>query len=924
MTQTTRGPRHAPRTRRHALDATLVLVLAVGSGAGCGREFFRNWADQDVAEAVFEKSRDPRFRLDLFSIEPPALSRFADPYDPDRPPAPPDDRAAEALSPVPQWPHHRLLVPVEGTGYADMLEAWLRQRPAPPRTEMVPDSGPSAVPRGSAPPPSDSSSPFGTGETEPEPVLPEANLPEPNSGTNIPELSPIIPRGRQEIPTLPLDRDAGPAAGPPHASNAKTSPQDSGVHLAALQLSPPAPGEPEPSTPPGATPAEVPGLEPFDAGPQVPSDPRLDLRSELLQPEPEGADDLASILNPGPIPFDEGEAAGMPSNSRVYVITPEQAMTLALVNNRTYQLRLEDVYNAGLAVTLQRFQFTPQFFAGLQPITPTMAGLLAPNPGTVFNYRTREAPGGQLSTLNIGTAAGVGKLLSFGTRIVGGFANQTLINFTGNNFRKPTVQSFLPLTVVQPFLRGGGRTVTLEALTQSERTLLYEVRAFARFRQQFMPNILASNQPVDQSSAGGVAGAPLVTGGLISEQTIGYLQVLLQLQTVENDAKNVAAFERILRVFRTLAEGEGSSVAPLDIIQIESQYQQSRNTYLGDLNTYRNQLDQFKLQLGLPPDIPLTLDRGLIQGFRDVFARIDRLQIKPRADLERLVQELPALQEVIIDGRPVLATAEKTDKLEDLLLVAERIALENRLDLMNTRAQLYDSWRQLAFRANALKGIFNLTLTNQFVTPPTTTNPFGFNDQAKQFSLVLNTELPLIRLTERNDYIRAHIGYQRQRRAMMISEDSVKFDVRQEVRTLQTLARQYEILKANFIASLQQNDQSLQNFVAPPASAGGAGGATGGGGGGSAGGSNNQTLVLIQAQTRVVQLQTQLIMTWVNFQTQRLILYSDLGIIPYDEWEAFYELFPEARTGSGAPGNGTRPPAPATTSSRPSQGVAAR
>ena len=93
-----------------------VIATALGAQAGCTREFFREWANQDVTEAVFEKSRDPRWRLDTFSIEPPALSRFADPYDQDFPPAPPDDPATEALSPVPQWPDNRLIVPVGGDG----------------------------------------------------------------------------------------------------------------------------------------------------------------------------------------------------------------------------------------------------------------------------------------------------------------------------------------------------------------------------------------------------------------------------------------------------------------------------------------------------------------------------------------------------------------------------------------------------------------------------------------------------------------------------------------------------------------------------------------------------------------------------------------------------------------------------------------
>ena len=101
----------------------LLLGLAFGAQAGCGREFYMEWANQDASEAVFEKSRDPRWKLALFSIEPPAVARYSDPYDPDRPPAPPDDYATQALSPVPQWPDNRLLVPAEGTGYLDMLDA---------------------------------------------------------------------------------------------------------------------------------------------------------------------------------------------------------------------------------------------------------------------------------------------------------------------------------------------------------------------------------------------------------------------------------------------------------------------------------------------------------------------------------------------------------------------------------------------------------------------------------------------------------------------------------------------------------------------------------------------------------------------------------------------------------------------------------
>ena len=119
-----------PPTRSAEPARLGILAMAVVAPIGCTREFYREWANQDVTEAVFEKTRDPRWRLDTFSVEPPALSRFADPYDQDFPPAPPDDPAAEALSPVPQWPDHRLIVPAEGTGYLDLLERWKDEQDA--------------------------------------------------------------------------------------------------------------------------------------------------------------------------------------------------------------------------------------------------------------------------------------------------------------------------------------------------------------------------------------------------------------------------------------------------------------------------------------------------------------------------------------------------------------------------------------------------------------------------------------------------------------------------------------------------------------------------------------------------------------------------------------------------------------------------
>jgi hypothetical protein len=248
-----------------------------------------------------------------------------------------------------------------------------------------------------------------------------------------------------------------------------------------------------------------------------------------------------------------------------------------------------------------------------------------------------------------------------------------------------------------------------------------------------------------------------------------------------------------------------------------------------------------------------------------------------------------------------------------LLLAAERVTLENRVDLMNARAQLYDSWRQIKVQANALQGVINVSVTNQVLTPPTTTNPFAFLDQAKSFQLVLNTELPLIRLSERNNFRQALINYERQRRSLMANEDLLKFQIRSEIRNLQLQAQTYEINKRSFILSIRQKDQAQEQLIAPPAGAGG----------GQQSQAAVQTQNVIQAQGNVIRSQNALLQIWVNYVTQRMVIYRDLGIVPFDEWEAYYELFPYA-TRSPSADSDAEPaagmgPAPATASHAPAR-----
>lgn len=940
-----RTTRRDHRTKRRR--ASLVLALLVGTGAtGCGREFYRNWADQDVSEAVFEKSRDPRWRFDLFTIEPPPLSRFADPYDPDQPPAPPDDPAAEALSPVPQWPHHRLLIPMEGTGYLELLEAWRRDRPATDDDDektAAPGAAAGTASPGSPPaqpvapaPPADTPAPFQrpTAQPAPDPAVGEGVAPltpepaPPAAGNPEARLSPRNP-GRVPVSLTPIsmkDKPPSPAATvPPQPSRAGTvghvaaapkpplrdpavqlSATTAGSGLAAptslafvgqdVATPPTRPGQtPAPGVPNPLVPLEPMGdldPDPVDVDLSRPADPRSGLSPEQYQVAGARTAGLSGLLAPSAIPFDQEEAAGVRKGSNPYVLTPRQAMTLALMNSRTYQSQIEQVYIRSLDVTLTRWEFEPQFIAGLAPRTGTSAGSLGPNFQNSFTYRTDEVNGGNsgTSTLAFGTLAGVGKALSFGGSLLAGFANQVVFNFTGTNALQPRVQSVLPLQYVQPFLRGGGRAVTLEPLTAAERNLLYQVRDFARFRQTFFPSVLTANQAPTISGGGG--------GG---DGNTGYLQVLQQLQVVENNRKTVAAFEQLLKGYVEMSQGGGSGVSQLNVDEIDSNLQQQRQSLIQSLTQYRILLDNYKIQIGLPPDVPIVLDRGLTRPFRDSFDNIDEWfadESRDPADLPNLVETLPALLDVVIDGRSVLTLGKDPHMQEELVLAAERVALENRLELMNGRARLYDTWRALAVTAQDLKGVFDISLTNQYYTPANTSNPFAFADQASQFSLSFNAELPLVRLNERNRFRLALINYRVQQRTLQQQEDQIKLAVRTDVRNLYQSSEIYDIQKRQLVIQLRRKDNSQRVIFAPPESSG-------------AGGSSQVTATtqqLVQAQNGLLSAQNGLISTWVSYTTQRIALYRDLGIIPYDEWEAYYEFFPaeSPRSGNRTPGDAAR------------------
>jgi outer membrane protein TolC len=956
------------------------VLLALSSAiqlSGCTRHFFRTRADKEVADVLVEKDKYPDWRIEQYHVYPDERARFADPTNPDRPPKPPDDPAAYDLAPNPQKPGHAGIASTEGQGYLKLMAYWdeMNREEAAARKKEKEGSDKSGEAKGEG-----------------------------------------------------KDKAGGEA-------EAKTEGQKGGYGAA------------------GTTASAVTSL--------------------TVTPKP-------------------GERPP-------YLLKLDQAVELGLINSREYQDARENLYLTALPVTLERFAFSAQFFFVEQAIREFVGSEQAGGGATPAAGGGRGAAATGRNDWTLGSNTGFSKLFSTGALLLFNFANQTVFNLTGQG-RALTSQSTINLDIVQPLLRGGGRAVTLEPLTQAERNLVYQIRDYARFRKTFYVAIAgggggsitgAAFQPTGVLAApvftpgGGVGISPLVPGVIpavrvtgegnllvnpgtagrlslnvaLSGTVSGYLTTLLQAAQVQVDLYNIDKLEGFLRLARALQEG--GDISQLQTDQFEQSLLRGRTSLLMDQQQYLQSLDQFKIQLGLPTNLPIELDdapfRPLTEQFQryeDLFTafnaasneplRFGTLELVPKVrgelrrifttsdivretrfrteiqavwgaweklaaddlrkqlarygeerrklldrktDLEAKGQDLSPTEQQRLDrlnfeisvgefeavlrdyeGQPwkdvadpelrrrrqqaayryvvnafilVLAEARnerivklrnswpdlrklcvnRVDLLKADLADAEaevvRVALANRLDLMNVRAQVVDAWRQLAVFANALLGTFNVAYHLDSSTPAGLAQPLDFNAHRSRHQLILNTDLPLVRTSERNAYRAALINYQRSRRILQRAEDQVMFDVRGELRQLRQQYDLYLIQQRQLELSYQVVENALDTFQAPPAAGAAAGDP--------ATRAATLTQQLITAQTNLFNAQTQMTTIWITYLNTRLQLYRDMELMPLDERGSWIDNIEacecppadQSKQDKAPAGEGGKPPAEQLPAPRP-------
>ena len=350
----------------------------------------------------------------------------------------------------------------------------------------------------------------------------------------------------------------------------------------------------------------------------------------------------------------------LPLDARgVLVLDADMAVRTAVLHNTNYQSEIETLYLSALDVSTERFFLGNQLFAGYSAAY-TADGALR-----------RGAGGESRSTISTGTFSPGARSIALqrqftnGAEMIVGFANSMTWQLAGPDTQ--TASSLIDFSLIQPLLRGGGRDVVMERLTLAERTLLYNVRAFERYRTGFYTTVTVGRnaepgptrrgglfggaglqgftglgggfgtvgnvQSNNAAGFGGGGGVPSVGGFL------GLVQNQLQIRNAEENVArlkdNLARFEDTLREQLTIIPATQDSIPSqqLQVAQARQALISSQATLLQLRFNYEQTLDNFKGTLGLPPYVCVEIKDPILDQFnlisqdlRDRRSRVSELR----------------------------------------------------------------------------------------------------------------------------------------------------------------------------------------------------------------------------------------------------------------------------------------------------------
>ena len=380
----------------------------------------------------------------------------------------------------------------------------------------------------------------------------------------------------------------------------------------------------------------------------------------------------------------------------VIMLSLSDVMCVAARNDRSYQTMKESIFSAALNLDYQQYQFETTF-SGM------LLALLSGDPGT-------DKVKGKAS-------AGAARTFENGAEIAGQLAVD-VVSLLRDDWRSLGLTG--DLTMALPLMRGSGRDIVREPLTQAERNLLYAFWTFEHYRQTYAVSVATSYFDV--------------------------LEYAQRLRNAEDNERNL--FENYRRAEMMFDAGR---MQRIQVDQARSDLLDANETVIATRKSYESKFDSLKVKIGLPPEAKLALD---LNGL----GRLER-------QMERLAKTCASA----VENFP--------DETESC-----RIALSERHDLFVTRYELEDEERAVKIAADALRA--DVTLTGSAsLDRARATGEHGF-DGGEAWDAGLEADLPWNRRKERNAFRKQLVALEQAKRTLEEKEDAVKQSVRSGLRNL--------------------------------------------------------------------------------------------------------------------------------------------
>ena len=237
----------------------------------------------------------------------------------------------------------------------------------------------------------------------------------------------------------------------------------------------------------------------------------------------------------------------------------------------------------------------------------------------------------------------------------------------------------------------------------------------------------------------------------------------------------------------------------------ETMTPEERQQFVADLKTLHEGYAGLQQRLQQTAPKLEQLRAGLAPGTRRQSA--DNL-VQLVTEITRIIDEV-SLVEARARLEQVAIRHQQLDPVEAL-----DIARANRLDWMNNRAALVDTWRLIAFNADALQSNLSVSLSGDVSTVGK--NPLDFRGPTGNLRAGLSFDAPFTRLLERNNFRQAIIDYQRDRRQLIQFEDSVDQTLRGLLRQLEQLRVNLEIQRRAVAIAIRRVDKTRDDLNKPP------------------------------------------------------------------------------------------------------------